>query len=75
MLTLKSHLGGHWVERGGTSGETLVNPATEEPLALVEGGAIDGKAALAFARAQGGAAAPGRWHPALAQLDGVLLFI
>jgi 3,4-dehydroadipyl-CoA semialdehyde dehydrogenase len=56
VLTLKCHLGGRWVERGGTSRETLVNPATEEPLALVGGGGIDGKAALGFARTQGGAA-------------------
>jgi 3,4-dehydroadipyl-CoA semialdehyde dehydrogenase len=56
VLNLKSHLGGRWVERGGAPGETLVNPATEEPLASVGGGAIDGKAALAFARSRGGAA-------------------
>ncbi len=56
MLTLKSHLGGRWVEGGGTPRETLVNPATEEPLAFVGQGGIDGKAALAFARTQGGAA-------------------
>ncbi len=37
-------------------GETLVNPATEEPLATVAAGGIDRAGAMAFARAQGGPA-------------------
>ena len=32
MLTLRSYVGGRWIEGGGTS-QTLLNPATEAPLA------------------------------------------
>jgi len=32
MKTLRSYLGGRWIEGSGAA-QTLVNPATEEPLA------------------------------------------
>jgi len=55
MTRLKSHLEGRWV--GGTGpAETLLNPATEEPLASVAAGGLDRASALAFARAKGGPA-------------------
>src|SRR5260221_6883338 len=53
MQTLRSHVGGRWIEGSGAL-ETLVNPATEEPLARAGAGGIDRKAALEFARARGG---------------------
>jgi len=34
MKTLRSYIGGRWVEGSGAP-QTLVNPATEEPLAQV----------------------------------------
>jgi oxepin-CoA hydrolase/3-oxo-5,6-dehydrosuberyl-CoA semialdehyde dehydrogenase len=55
MQTLRSHVGGGWVEGTGAL-DTLVNPATEEPLARAGAGGIDRKAALEFARARGGPA-------------------
>ena len=55
MQTLRSHVGGRWVEGTGAL-DTLVNPATEEPLARAGAGGIDRKAALEFARAKGGPA-------------------
>jgi 3,4-dehydroadipyl-CoA semialdehyde dehydrogenase len=54
MITLRSHLGGRWVE--GASPQTLVNPATEEPLARAGSGGLDLAAALEFARGTGGPA-------------------
>jgi 3,4-dehydroadipyl-CoA semialdehyde dehydrogenase len=55
LRTLASHVGGGWV---GTSGhlDTLVNPATEEPLAQAGADGLDRAAALEFARAKGGPA-------------------
>jgi oxepin-CoA hydrolase/3-oxo-5,6-dehydrosuberyl-CoA semialdehyde dehydrogenase len=55
MKELKSFLGGRWVAGGGTP-HTLLNPATEEPLARTTAGAADLGAALAFARDVGGPA-------------------
>ena len=55
MKTLRSYLGGKWVEGSGAP-QTLVNPATEEPLAQVSSGGLDLAAALDHARATGGPA-------------------
>jgi len=55
MKTLPSYLGGKWITGKG-EGETLVNPATEEPLASSATGGLDRKAALEFSRARGGPA-------------------
>ncbi|HUG53775.1 MAG TPA: 3,4-dehydroadipyl-CoA semialdehyde dehydrogenase [Vicinamibacteria bacterium] len=52
---LKSYLGGRWVAGTGRA-HTLVNPATEEPLAEVRSGGLDLRAALDFARTTGGPA-------------------
>jgi 3,4-dehydroadipyl-CoA semialdehyde dehydrogenase len=54
VITLRSHLGGQWVE--GAAPQTLVNPATEEPLARVGSAGLDLAAALEFARRAGGPA-------------------
>ena len=40
MQTLRSHVGGSYIEPVGKA-STLVNPATEEPLAEVATGAVD----------------------------------
>jgi 3,4-dehydroadipyl-CoA semialdehyde dehydrogenase len=55
MVELESHLAGSWV-RGGGAGATLVNPATEEPLATASSEGLDLRGALGFARERGGAA-------------------
>jgi oxepin-CoA hydrolase/3-oxo-5,6-dehydrosuberyl-CoA semialdehyde dehydrogenase len=55
MLTLRSYVGGRWVEGTGTP-QTLVNPATEEPLARASSDGVDLAAALDHARRQGGPA-------------------
>src|SRR5262249_38188830 len=55
MTLLKSYVGGRWVA-GGEPLETLVNPATEEPLARAGSAGIDRAAALDFARRTGGPA-------------------
>jgi oxepin-CoA hydrolase/3-oxo-5,6-dehydrosuberyl-CoA semialdehyde dehydrogenase len=55
MITLRSHVGGRWVEGTGAP-QTLLNPATEEPLARVSSEGVDLAAALEFARARGGPA-------------------
>jgi oxepin-CoA hydrolase/3-oxo-5,6-dehydrosuberyl-CoA semialdehyde dehydrogenase len=52
MKTLRSFVAGRWHESGGAR-PTLVNPATEEPLAEAAGGGIDWKEALAHARKAG----------------------
>ncbi|HLS87361.1 MAG TPA: 3,4-dehydroadipyl-CoA semialdehyde dehydrogenase [Burkholderiales bacterium] len=55
MQELKSYLAGRWV--GGTgSGQTLLNPATEEPLARASSEGLDLRAALDYARSTGGPA-------------------
>ncbi|MCZ0953214.1 MAG: 3,4-dehydroadipyl-CoA semialdehyde dehydrogenase, partial [Rhodospirillaceae bacterium] len=55
MIKLKSHVSGAWHEgRGETA--TLLNPATEEPLAETSTGGIDFKGALDYAREVGGPA-------------------
>ncbi|HEY2941289.1 MAG TPA: 3,4-dehydroadipyl-CoA semialdehyde dehydrogenase [Vicinamibacteria bacterium] len=54
MITLRSYLEGRWVEGG--SPQTLVNPATEEPLAQAGSAGLDLAAALEFARRTGGPA-------------------
>jgi 3,4-dehydroadipyl-CoA semialdehyde dehydrogenase len=55
MQHLASFVGGQWVE-GGKEGQTLFNPATEEPLARASTDGIDLAAALAYARDTGGRA-------------------
>src|SRR5712692_12009746 len=55
MKTLRSYLGERWVEGSGAP-QTLVNPATEEPLAQVSSDGLDLAAALAHARSKGGPA-------------------
>jgi oxepin-CoA hydrolase/3-oxo-5,6-dehydrosuberyl-CoA semialdehyde dehydrogenase len=56
VLTLRSYVSGAWVEGKGSSLQTLVNPATEEPLAQAGTGGIDMAAALDYARSKGGPA-------------------
>jgi oxepin-CoA hydrolase/3-oxo-5,6-dehydrosuberyl-CoA semialdehyde dehydrogenase len=55
MITMRSHVGGEWAEAQEPF-ETLVNPATEEPLARVGTGGLDRRSALEFARRTGGPA-------------------
>src|SRR5215470_2415901 len=55
MLTLRSFVGGRWEEGTGTP-QTLLNPATEEPLARAASEGIDLVAALDYARNNGGPA-------------------
>lgn len=55
MTKLKSYLCGEWQEGEG-GGEPLQNPATEEVLAHASADGLDRKAALDFARAEGGPA-------------------
>ena len=55
MKTLRSYLSGRWSEGSGAP-QTLVNPATEEPLAQVSSDGLDFAAALDHARRQGGPA-------------------
>lgn len=55
MMRLRSYLGGRWQEGQGAH-ETLLNPATEEPLAEAGSGGLDRAAALAYAREVGGPA-------------------
>ncbi len=55
MVEIESYLGGRWVRgRGATA--TLLNPATEEPLATASTEGLDLAAALRFARERGGPA-------------------
>ena len=55
MKTLRSYLGDRWVEGSGAP-QTLVNPATEEPLAQVSSNGLHLAAALEHARRKGGPA-------------------
>ena len=55
MKTLRSYLSGRWIEGSGAP-QTLVNPATEEPLAQVTSDGLDLAAALGYARNKGGPA-------------------
>ncbi|HET7293630.1 MAG TPA: 3,4-dehydroadipyl-CoA semialdehyde dehydrogenase [Vicinamibacteria bacterium] len=55
MKGLQSHLEGRWIAGSGRP-ETLVNPATEEPLAEARSEGLDRRAALEFARTRGGPA-------------------
>ena len=55
MQHLASYVGGRWLE-GGAGGQTLVNPATEEPLAVASSQGVDLAAALEHARSTGGPA-------------------
>jgi 3,4-dehydroadipyl-CoA semialdehyde dehydrogenase len=55
MINLKSYVEGGWVQGTGPA-DTLLNPATEEPLATVAAGSIDRAAVMAFARDRGGPA-------------------
>jgi 3,4-dehydroadipyl-CoA semialdehyde dehydrogenase len=55
MKTLRSYLGDRWVEGSGAL-QTLVNPATEDPLAQVSSDGLDLAAALDHARGKGGPA-------------------
>jgi oxepin-CoA hydrolase/3-oxo-5,6-dehydrosuberyl-CoA semialdehyde dehydrogenase len=55
MLTLRSYVCGRWIE-GGAGLQTLLNPATEEPLARASSDGVDLAAALEHARRIGGPA-------------------
>ncbi|HWA36379.1 MAG TPA: 3,4-dehydroadipyl-CoA semialdehyde dehydrogenase [Burkholderiales bacterium] len=55
MKELPSYVGGRWVAGGG-SGQVLLNPATEAPLARASSDGLDFAAALEHARAKGGPA-------------------
>src|SRR4051812_20511894 len=55
MQTLRSYLGGRWITGTG-SPQTLLNPATEEPLAQASSEGADLGAALDHARRVGGPA-------------------
>jgi oxepin-CoA hydrolase/3-oxo-5,6-dehydrosuberyl-CoA semialdehyde dehydrogenase len=55
LRSLPSYLGGRWAEGTGRP-QTLVNPATEEPLAEVRSGGLDLAGGLEFARTRGGPA-------------------
>jgi oxepin-CoA hydrolase/3-oxo-5,6-dehydrosuberyl-CoA semialdehyde dehydrogenase len=55
VLTLRSFLGGEW-RAGSGEPQTLVNPATEAPLARAGSDGVDLAAALDYARRQGGPA-------------------
>ena len=55
MLTLRSFVEGKWVE-GREPSATLVNPATEEPMARASTAGIDMAAAVKFAAGRGGPA-------------------
>ncbi len=55
MQTVASFIGGKWVE-GKEKGQTLFNPATEEPLATASSEGLDLAAALDYARNTGGPA-------------------
>src|SRR5437667_306538 len=52
MKTLRSFVGGRWIE-GREPFATLVNPATEEPLARTSSAGIDFGAAVELGRSQG----------------------
>ncbi len=60
MIELESYLQGRW-QRGSGRGTTLVNPATESPIATSSTEGLDFAGALAHARAVGG--------PALRRMD------
>jgi oxepin-CoA hydrolase/3-oxo-5,6-dehydrosuberyl-CoA semialdehyde dehydrogenase len=55
MKTLSSYLRGRWIDGSGAP-QTLVNPATEEPLAQATSDGLDLAAALGYARDKGGPA-------------------
>ena len=55
METLESYLSGEWIAGSGKM-NTLVNPATEEPLAQTTTEALDFKQAVEFSRREGGRA-------------------
>lgn len=55
MITLRSYVAGRWVEGRGELA-TLVNPATEEPLARAGSGGVNRAEALDHARRRGGPA-------------------
>jgi 3,4-dehydroadipyl-CoA semialdehyde dehydrogenase len=55
MRNLGSYVCGRWIEGGGAA-QTLINPATEAPLAQASCEGVDLAAALAHAREAGGAA-------------------
>jgi 3,4-dehydroadipyl-CoA semialdehyde dehydrogenase len=56
MIELASYVCGKWISSKGGRAATLVNPATEEPLATTSTEGIDFGAALAHARDEGGPA-------------------
>ena len=55
MVRLSSYVAGHWFEGEGP-GITLVNPATEAPLATADAQGLDTEALLTHARTMGGPA-------------------
>jgi oxepin-CoA hydrolase/3-oxo-5,6-dehydrosuberyl-CoA semialdehyde dehydrogenase len=56
VITLQSYLRGEWKAGSADGEQTLVNPATEEPIAKVSTKGLDLKGALAWGRETGGAA-------------------
>ncbi len=71
MITLRSFVCGKWVEGAG-EGATLLNPATEVPLATANSNGVDFQAALAHARTVGGPALRELSFGERAQLVGAL---
>jgi len=55
MKTIRSYVAGGWAEGAGKA-QTLVNPATEEPVAEVAAGPVDWGRVVAHARTRGGEA-------------------
>jgi oxepin-CoA hydrolase/3-oxo-5,6-dehydrosuberyl-CoA semialdehyde dehydrogenase len=55
MKTIRSFVGGSWVEASGAT-SSILNPATEEPIAEVASAHVDWKRALEHSRNVGGAA-------------------
>src|SRR5262245_51179336 len=55
MIELRSHICGKWIAGQGTR-QTLVNPATEAPLASASSEGVDLGAALDYGRKTGGPA-------------------
>ena len=55
MVELRSHVCGRWVAGAGAR-QTLVNPATEEPIASASSEGVDLGAALDYGRSKGGPA-------------------
>src|SRR5262249_19243605 len=68
-MNLANYVCGAW-HAGGGAGEALVDPATGEELARVSSQGVDAKAALEFARNEGGPALRGMSYKQRAELLG-----